>query len=62
MVEEWQNIKVRIKVNRKLLRADYKVMCRLHSELFNHPYKEPCTCNKRVIRLWIQQLNKYFDK
>ena len=57
MVEEWQQIKVRIKANRKLSRADYKVMCRLHSEVFNHPYKEPCTCNKKRIRQWISDLD-----
>ena len=54
---EWSNIKVRIRLNRKLLRADYKVMCKLHAEHFNHKYTEPCTCNKKRIRQWISDLD-----
>lgn len=58
MVDEWLRIKERIKANNKLLRNDYKVMCKLHAEYFKHPYKEPCTCNKRNIRQWILDLDR----
>jgi len=37
--------------------SDFKLMCQLHSKYFNHKYYEPCTCNKRILRDWIQQLD-----
>lgn len=57
MVEEWKGVKERIKANRKLLRADYKIMCKIHSELFKHPYTEPCTCSKKKIKKWIDEID-----
>ena len=58
MVEDkiiWQGVKQRTKST--MLNEDFKIMCKLHSKYFNHKYSEPCTCNKRRLRQWIEQLN-----
>ena len=58
MVEDkiiWQGIKYR--TTTKMTNEDFKLMCTLHSKYFNHRYYEPCTCNKRNIRNWIEQLD-----
>ena len=58
MVEDkiiWQGIKYR--TSTKMTNEDFKLMCTLHSKYFNHKYHEPCTCNKRILRKWIEDLN-----
>lgn len=52
----WLEVKSRIST--KMLNKDYKTMCKLHSKYFNHKYSEPCTCNKKILRMWIEQLDK----
>ena len=51
----WNGVKQRI--TSKMSNEDFKIMCRLHSKYFNHKYQEPCTCNKKILRQWIEQLN-----
>ena len=58
MVEDkiiWNGVKQRI--TSKMRNEDFKIMCRLHSKYFNHKYQEPCTCSKKIVRKWIEQLN-----
>lgn len=58
MVEDkilWQELQTRIK--HSMTRADFKTMCKLHAKYFSHKYSEPCTCNKRMIRKWIEDVN-----
>ena len=59
MIEEdkiiWQDVKQR--TTSKMSNQDFKIMCQLHSKYFNHKYHEPCTCNKTLLRSWIQQLD-----
>jgi len=58
MVEDkiiWQGVKQRI--TSTMSNEDFKIMCKLHSKYFNHKYSEPCTCNKRRLRQWIEELN-----
>ena len=58
MVEDrliWNGVKERI--SSKMTREDFRTMCRLHAKYFNHKYTELCTCNKKRIRQWIEQLN-----
>ncbi len=58
MVEDrliWNGVKQRI--SSKMTREDFRTMCRLHAKYFNHKYSELCTCNKKRIRQWIEQLN-----
>ncbi len=58
MVEDrliWNGVKERI--SSKMSREDFRTMCRLHAKYFNHKYSELCTCNKKRIRQWIEELN-----
>jgi hypothetical protein len=58
MVEDkiiWQGVKQRM--TSTMSNEDFKIMCKLHSKYFNHKYSEPCTCNKRRLRQWIEELN-----
>ncbi len=58
MVEDkiiWQGVKERM--TSVMSNEDFKIMCKLHSKYFNHKYSEPCTCNKRRLRQWIEELN-----
>ena len=58
MVEDkiiWNGVKQRM--TSVMSNEDFKVMCKLHSKYFNHKYSEPCTCNKRRLRQWIEELN-----
>ena len=59
MVEDriiWNGVRERI--TSTMSNQDFKIMCKLHAKHFNHKYSEPCTCNKRIIRQWIFQLNE----
>ena len=58
MVEDkiiWNGVKKRM--TSVMSNEDFKIMCKLHSKYFNHKYSEPCTCNKRRLRQWIEELN-----
>jgi len=55
-VQEWSEVKARI--TRTIDRKDFRVLCRLHAKYFNHKYNEFCTCNKKLIRQWITELNE----
>ena len=58
MVEDksiWNGVKQRM--TSTMSNEDFKIMCKLHSKYFNHKYSEPCTCNKRRLRQWIEELN-----
>ena len=58
MVEDkiiWNGVKQRM--TSVMSNEDFKIMCKLHSKYFNHKYSEPCTCNKSMLRNWIEQLN-----
>jgi len=35
-----------------------KLICELHSVYYKHPYKEPCTCNGSIYKIWIADLDK----
>lgn len=41
---------------------EYLLVCRLHSTYFNHKYHEPCKCNPKEIKQWINQLNELYEK
>ena len=52
-------------LNRKnqseLNRTEIKLVARLYSELYNVKYSEPCTCNGRIYKSWIEQINKKYE-
>jgi hypothetical protein len=56
----WQDFKENV---RNKLTPEYrKILCELHAKYFNHRYYEPCTCNGKIYKQWINQLNKLYDK
>ena len=52
-------------LNRKnqseLNRKEIKLVARLYSKLYNVKYSEPCTCNGRIYKSWIEQINKKYE-
>lgn len=56
--EKWLDVLSRITTT--MTRADFKILCELHAKHFNHKYQEFCTCNKKKIRMWIEDLNLFF--
>ena len=56
--EKWLDVLSRITTT--MTRADFKILCELHAKYFNHKYDEFCTCNKKKIRMWIEDLNLFF--
>jgi len=56
----WQDLRSRIK--NTITRDDFKILCRLHADNFNHKYNEFCTCNKSLLRKWIKDLEIKFKK
>lgn len=56
--EKWLDVLSRITTT--MTRADFKILCELHAKYFKHKYREFCTCNKKKIRMWIEDLNLFF--
>jgi|TARA_R110000796_G_scaffold11090_1_gene37094 hypothetical protein len=40
--------------------AEFRTICRIHSDNFNHSYFEPCRCSPKRIVQWIEAINKLF--
>tara|TARA_R110000787_G_scaffold272347_1_gene379728 strand:- start:497 stop:709 length:213 start_codon:yes stop_codon:yes gene_type:complete len=36
---------------------EFELICQLHAKYYKHQYYKPCTCNPKIIKLWIKQLN-----
>lgn len=45
----------------KLEKDEFKMICKIHADVFAHPYHEPCTCSPKRIKNWIAQINKVYD-
>tara|TARA_B110000908_G_scaffold165243_1_gene214375 strand:+ start:2066 stop:2260 length:195 start_codon:yes stop_codon:yes gene_type:complete len=56
----WEDFRKNVKG--KLTPEYKKILCILHSEYYNHKYNEPCTCNGKIYRSWIADINKIYDK
>lgn len=51
-----------LSVNSDKLRQDeFKMICRIHADIFAHAYHEPCTCSPKRIKEWITQINKVYE-
>lgn len=61
MKNEFKTILDYISKHKKLDRNNYKKVCKIHSEVFNHKYHEPCTCNPRTVNQWVKELKNYFE-
>lgn len=53
--------KFRSEVKHSLNREQFELVCQLHSKYFKHKFYKPCTCNPKVIKEWIQELNKIYE-
>jgi len=51
----WRGVKDR--TTSRLLNADWKTLCSLHSKYFNHKYQEIC-CDKPKLIKWIADLDE----
>lgn len=51
----WEETRARITT--KMQHDDFIIMCQLHSKYYEHKYYVPCTCNKRLLRKWIKELD-----
>tara|TARA_R100000231_G_scaffold60578_2_gene49450 strand:+ start:91 stop:291 length:201 start_codon:yes stop_codon:yes gene_type:complete len=49
------------KVKNEINRPQIELIARLHSELFNHEYNEPCTCSGKIYSQWIADINKVYE-
>ena len=58
--KEWKKFLNR-KNQSELNRTEIKLVARLYSELYNVKYSEPCTCNGRIYKSWIEQINKKYE-
>jgi hypothetical protein len=52
----WREVSKRI--TSSMAHVDYLVLIKLHAKYFNHKYYKLCTCNKELLRTWIEQLNE----
>ena len=55
---QWQVFQVML--NNKLTQEQYKFVCKMHANLFDHKYHEPCTCSPKLIKEWITQIKKIY--
>jgi len=60
-LKKWKEFQQRKKQN-VIERDGIELICRLHSEIFNHKYHEPCTCRKKEWEEWISEINNYIIK
>ena len=45
----------------RLKQDEFKMICKIHADVFAHPYHEPCTCSPKRIKNWIAQINKVYE-
>ena len=56
----WEDFKAN--VTNKLTPEYRKILCTLHAQYYNHKYSEPCTCNGRLYRTWIADIDRVYGK
>ena len=45
---------------RDITKAEFKLLCNLHSKYFKHPIHYPCSCAIPTIKRWRNQLNTVY--
>jgi hypothetical protein len=53
--------KFQSEVKHSLNRNQFELVCQLHSKYFNHKFYKPCTCNPKVIKQWIAQIDDLYE-
>jgi hypothetical protein len=56
--EQWSQI--RTVVRHTISRNNFKLLCKLHADYFKHTYYEPCTCSKKTIKRWVQDIDSLY--
>jgi hypothetical protein len=56
----WEDFKAN--VTNKLTPEYRKILCNLPAQYYNHNYNEPCTCNGKIYRMWIADIDRVYDK
>tara|TARA_R100000234_G_C4951346_1_gene157487 strand:+ start:134 stop:343 length:210 start_codon:yes stop_codon:yes gene_type:complete len=56
----WEAFLNRKKQN-EINKQEIELIARLHSELYRHKYNEPCTCNGKIYKQWIVEINKKYE-
>tara|TARA_R110000787_G_scaffold67113_2_gene150391 strand:- start:2005 stop:2217 length:213 start_codon:yes stop_codon:yes gene_type:complete len=51
----------RISKSDTLSPIEFRMVCLLHSQYYQHKYEKPCTCNPKKINKWIKDLNIIWD-
>ena len=47
----------RLQKSNTISRVEFRTICLLHSQYYQHKYAEPCVCNPHKINQWIKDLN-----
>jgi len=58
--EIWIDFKAN--VSNKLPPEYKKILCNLHAKYYNHKYHEPCSCNGKIYRMWIEDMDRIYNQ
>jgi len=58
--EIWIDFKAN--VSNKLIPEYRKILCNLHAKYYNHKYHEPCSCNGKIYRMWIEDMDRIYNQ
>ena len=56
----WEDFKAN--VTNKLTPEYRKVLCKLHAQYYNHKYNEPCTCNGKIYKMSIADMDRIYGR
>jgi hypothetical protein len=56
-LERWLEFTNRPKQN-EINREEMELIARLHSIYYKHKFNIPCSCNGKIYKRWIQDINK----
>jgi hypothetical protein len=63
MVAEDKEIWIDFKANvvSKITPEYKKILCTLHAKYYNHKYYEPCSCDSKIYRMWIADIDRIYN-
>jgi hypothetical protein len=53
--KDWEQFRMGTKSH--LSAEEFELVCQLHAKYHKHNFYKPCTCNPKIIKLWIKHLN-----
>lgn len=54
----WEDFKAN--VHNRLTPEYRKILCKLHAQYYNHKYNEPCTCDGKIYKMWIADIDRVY--